>query len=75
MISRELIDKINSLWHKQQTVGLTAEEKEEQRLAREEYLTAIRSQVRDILDSLNIPKKSSQKDHSPKCSCEDCRHQ
>ncbi len=56
MISRELINRINSLWHKQQSVGLTEEEKEEQRLAREEYLAAIRTQVREMLEELKTPK-------------------
>ncbi len=52
MISRELIEKINYFWHKQKTIGLTPEEKEAQHLAREEYLEAIRSQVRGLLDDM-----------------------
>jgi len=52
MISRELIEKINYLWHKQKTTGLNPEEKEAQRIAREEYLAAIRGQVRGILEDL-----------------------
>ena len=55
MITRELVDKINALWHKQKTVGLTVEEKEEQRLAREEYLVDIRGQVRGMLESIKKP--------------------
>ncbi len=57
MITRELIEKINALWHKQKTVGLSDEEKEEQRLAREEYLSVIRSQVRGMLESIIISKQ------------------
>ncbi|PKM81602.1 MAG: DUF896 family protein [Firmicutes bacterium HGW-Firmicutes-14] len=55
MISRELIDRINHLWHKQKSVGLTPEEKEEQKKAREEYLTAIRGQVRGMLEDIKNP--------------------
>lgn len=73
MISRELIDKINALWHKQQTVGLTGEEKEEQRLAREEYLAAIRCQVRGLLESLKTSDGEGS-GHSHRCSCSRCKH-
>lgn len=57
MITPDLIEKINTLWHKQKTVGLTSEEKEEQRAAREEYLSAIRAQVRGLLDELKERKQ------------------
>jgi len=61
MISRELIEKINRLWHKQKSVGLTEEEKEEQRKAREEYLAAIRTQVRGMLEALRNPEDAGNK--------------
>ncbi len=37
------IDRINELYHKSQSVGLTDEEKAEQAALRKEYLAAIRS--------------------------------
>ncbi len=36
------IDRINELYHKSQSVGLTEEEKEEQARLRQEYVAAIR---------------------------------
>lgn len=71
MISKELVDKINSLWHKQKAVGLTAEEKQEQKAAREEYLAAIRVQVRGMLDDLTKPQEDCEdhQHHNHGCSC------
>lgn len=72
MITRELVDKINALWHKQKTVGLTAEEKEIQRLAREEYLAGIRGQVRGMLESIKKPDSPAGEEHAGGCSCREC---
>ena len=47
MISKELIDRINELYKKQKTLGLTDEEKEEQQALRRQYLDAIKQQVMD----------------------------
>lgn len=71
MISKELVDKINSLWHKQKTVGLTEEEKQEQKAVREEYLAAIRVQVRGMLDDLTRPQENchDHHNHDHGCSC------
>lgn len=74
MITRELIERINFLWHKQKTVGLTDEEKLEQRLAREEYLDGIRGQVRGMLDSIKKPVSPLNDEHAGECSCEKCKH-
>lgn len=79
MISRELVDKINSLWHKQQTVGLTEEEKEEQLLARRQYIDAIKSQVRDMLETIKNPEcqtedKTANQIDGDSCTCEHCKH-
>lgn len=74
MITRELIDKINSLWHKQKTFGLTDEEKAEQRLAREQYLEGIRGQVRGMLESVRSPISPPDHEHNSECSCEECKH-
>ena len=39
------IDRINALYHKSQSVGLTEEEKEEQAALRREYIAAIRGSL------------------------------
>lgn len=71
MITHELVEKINALWHKQKSVGLTDEEKEEQRLARQEYLAGIKGQMRDMLDALKKPDSVHNQDDSG-CSCDKC---
>ena len=43
-MNQDKIDRINTLYHKSQSVGLTEEEKEEQKLLRKEYIEAIRRQ-------------------------------
>nr|WP_294528352.1 DUF896 domain-containing protein [uncultured Blautia sp.] len=48
------IDRINTLAHKAKSVGLSAEEKREQALLREEYLEAIRTSLRSRLNSIDI---------------------
>ena len=47
------IDRINELYHKSKSVGLTEEEKKEQAALRQEYLAAIRGSLRNNLN--NIP--------------------
>ena len=39
------IDRINELYHKSQSVGLTDEEKEEQAKLRRDYIAAIRGSL------------------------------
>ena len=42
----EKIDRINTLYHKSQSVGLTEEEKNEQAALRKEYIEAVRRTLR-----------------------------
>ena len=49
------IDRINELYHKSQSVGLTEEEKTEQAALKKEYLAAIRANLRSSLN--NIKRK------------------
>lgn len=51
------IDRINALYHKSQSVGLTEEEKEEQAALRKEYITAIRTNMRANLNNISIQEK------------------
>ena len=48
------LDRINELAHKSKAEGLTAEEKEEQRILRQECIAEIRADVRASLESIEI---------------------
>ncbi len=54
MITPELIARINELSRKQRSVGLSDEEKKEQKNLREMYLEGIRGQMRQMLDNIEI---------------------
>lgn len=54
MITQEMIDRINTLYHKSQSVGLTEAEKEEQADLRKAYITAIRTNMRANLNNISI---------------------
>lgn len=51
------IDRINTLYHKSQAVGLTEEEKQEQAALRKEYIEAIRTNMRANLNNISIKEK------------------
>ena len=51
------IDRINELYHKSQSVGLTPEEKEEQAGMRREYIAAIRGSLRANLNNISIKEQ------------------
>ena len=48
------LDRINELAHKAKAEGLTAEEKEEQRILRQEFIAEIRADVRASRESIEI---------------------
>ena len=48
------IDRINTLYHKAQAVGLTPEEKAEQDRLRQAYIAAIRENLRGTLNSTKV---------------------
>ena len=54
MITQEMIDRINALYHKSQYVGLTEAEKKEQTDLRKAYIAAIRTNMRANLDNISI---------------------
>jgi uncharacterized protein YnzC (UPF0291/DUF896 family) len=64
MITKEMIDRINALAHKQRQSGLTAEEKNEQTLLRQQYIENIKAQVRGQLESAGASLA-----HTDNCSC------
>ncbi len=53
-MNQEKIDRINTLYHKSQSVGLTEAEKEEQAALRKEYIEAIRRNLRGTLNNISI---------------------
>ncbi len=50
----EKIKRINELYHKSQSVGLTEEEKMEQAQLRAEYVANVRANLRGQLDNISI---------------------
>lgn len=54
MTMQEKIDRINALYHKSQSIGLTEEEKTEQQQLRQDYIRAIRASLRGNLDNISI---------------------
>lgn len=53
-ITTELIDQINELAHKSKTVGLTDEEKEQQKKLRAEYIRIFRKGFKKQLKSIKV---------------------
>lgn len=56
-MKQEQIERINELAKKAKTTGLTAEEKEEQKKLRAEYVASVRMNLRSQLDNINIQEK------------------
>lgn len=56
-MNQEKIDRINTLYHKSQSVGLTDEEKVEQAALRKEYIEAVRRNMRGTLNNISIKEK------------------
>lgn len=53
----EKIKRINELYHKSKSVGLTEEEKAEQRSLRKEFIASIRANVKSQLDNISIEQE------------------
>lgn len=51
------IARINELYHKSKTVGLTPEEKEEQAMLRKNYVASVRANLKGQLDQIDIQEK------------------
>lgn len=56
-MDQERIERINTLYHKSQSVGLTEEEKAEQQRLRQEYVASIRESLRGNLNQISIQEK------------------
>lgn len=57
------IARINALYHKSQSDGLTEEEKKEQAALRKEYITAIRENMRSSLNQISIVEEDGSVTH------------
>lgn len=56
-MNEKRIERINELYHKSKSVGLTESEKKEQQILRREYIEAIRSNLTSQLDNISIVEK------------------
>lgn len=53
-MTEEKIKRINELYHKSKSEGLTDAEKEEQQILRKEYIESFRRNLRGQLDNISI---------------------
>lgn len=53
-MNNEKIDRINALYHKSQSVGLTLEEQKEQAALRKEYIESVRRNLRGTLNNISL---------------------
>ena len=56
-MNQEKLDRINTLYHKSKSVGLSEEEKAEQAALRKDYIESIRSSLRGNLNSISIQEE------------------
>ena len=56
-MEQKTIDRINALARKSKSVGLSQEEKEEQARLRQEYIAAIRGNLRTQLDRIVVKEQ------------------
>ena len=61
MITKELLDRINFLARKKRNEGLSPEEISEQKKLYEIYLSSIRGQVTNLLDSIEFVDDTKKK--------------
>lgn len=57
IIDAAKIARINELYHKSKTEGLTEAEKAEQQSLRQEYIFAVRNNLRNTLNNIDIKEK------------------
>ena len=63
MITQEMLNRINELARKKRSVGLSEEEQAEQKQLYQEYLTNIRGQVINLLDSIEFVDQDVKKNN------------
>lgn len=87
MITKEQKERINELYRKQQSIGLSEEEKKEQDKLRKLYIEAMKESLRSQLNGIKIvspeeyDKMSKDKGHTcghdhhhGNCDCEEHKH-
>ena len=57
VMEEQKINRINELYRKSKAEGLSSKERREQKLLREEYLEAIRGNLRSQLNNIDIKEK------------------
>ncbi len=57
------IKRINELYHKSKAEGLTAEERKEQQLLREEFIANVRANLRGQLENIDIQNPDGSIEH------------
>ena len=57
MNAQQMTARINALYHKSQTEGLTDAEKEEQKQLRSAYVANVRANLKGQLDNISIVEK------------------
>ena len=56
-MTEEGIKRINELYHKSKTEGLTEEEKKEQQILRRDFIDSFKRNLRGNLDNISIQEK------------------
>lgn len=56
-MTEEGIKRINELYHKSKTVGLTDEEKKEQQILRRDFIDSFKRNLRGNLDNISIQEE------------------
>lgn len=56
-VMEEKIKRINELYHKSKTVGLTEEEMTEQQSLRKEFIASVRANVRSQLNNISVEQE------------------
>lgn len=56
-VMEEKIKRINELYHKSKTVGLTEEEMAEQQSLRKEFIASVRANVRSQLNNISVEQE------------------
>lgn len=57
-MKEEKIRRINELYHKSKSEGLTEEERKEQKILRQKYIEAFRENLRGQLNNISIKEKN-----------------
>ncbi|HHY05280.1 MAG TPA: DUF896 domain-containing protein [Thermoanaerobacterales bacterium] len=76
MVTKEQIKRINELYNKQKSTGLTEDEKKEQSHLRRLYIDSVKQNLKAQLENIKIvsPDEKDGHKHSHHCDCEKHNH-